>query len=343
MASVAPLQKKFTLLESGKEFFGDFFEALDGAQETVLIKQFLWRNDATGRKVAERLLACLERGVKVFIVKDRMGAFYEYGEGDGQSFFHDEPLRDSFFALHSLATVYLQAHFLFSRFYKNSVCKQIKNPLRAALVNHPLARVMDAYKLYDHSKIVVIDGRLAYLGGVGFADEFNEAEGKWLDYMVKMTDAASVQELMYGLAGEPNSFRMESYTRILEVIHEAKEELVIEMPFVGHPAYIGALVGAAERGVEVHLNLPLKAPSHHYRNLHFLKTLFRRAGRDAKHLHVALSPRIVHGKSIVSDGKLALFGSQNLHMDPSVLREMTLETADGNFAFDLRERLLEPV
>ena len=57
------------------------------AKDFILIKQFLWRNDETGRRVAESLFEAMERGVKVYIHKDRIGAFHEYGERTGQSFF----------------------------------------------------------------------------------------------------------------------------------------------------------------------------------------------------------------------------------------------------------------
>lgn len=342
--------KKFTLLESGDEFFGDLLKELESARESVLIKQFLWRNDATGQKVAKSLLACLARGVKVSIIKDRIGAIYEYGESVGQSFFHDDPLHDSFFEPHSLATLYFQSHFLFSKFYKNSVSKQVKNPLRAALVNHPLSTVMDSYKLYDHSKVVIIDGRLAYLGGIGFADEFNDGEDRWLDYMLKITDGACVRKLLKVLAGEKiavkggleNRFHIDGHDRVLEIIREAEKELVIEMPFWGNTDYLNALAGAAKKGVNVYLHLSRKAPSHHYRNLHFLKTLIRRAGNTTT-LHVSMSPRIIHGKCIVSDGKLALFGSHNLHMDSSVLREITLESTDQGLVSQLRKRLMRNI
>ncbi|MEK9160071.1 MAG: phospholipase D-like domain-containing protein [Patescibacteria group bacterium] len=321
----------FVLLESGKEFFTDFFDELEKAKECVLIKQFLWRNDGTGQKVAAALLKCMQRGVRVTVIKDRLGAFYEYGEGHGQSFFHDEPMKDTLFSTHSLATVYFQARFFFSKFYRNAVSSQSKNPLREAFIQHPNARVVDSYKLYDHSKIVVIDGGLAYIGGVGFADEFGEGQDHWCDYMLKIKDPLMTQNLIETLADlEPlptkeNRFYTEAHQPILDAIHICSKELIIEMPFLGNPSYIEALAAATKRGVQVHLHVPERASSHHYRNLHFLKTLLRRS-KNSSNMHLTFSSQMLHGKTIICDGSVAFFGSHNLNMDQRVVREITLES-----------------
>lgn len=349
-------QTKLVILDSGEEFFDDLFEQISFADRYILIKQFLWRNDKTGQTVAQKLLEAMERGVKVVILKDRIGAFHEYGEREGQSFFHDDLLNDSLTSVHSLSTVYAQSNLLFSKFYRNGVTPQQKNPLRDSIVEHPNATVIDGYKLYDHSKVIVIDGEVAYVGGIGFGDEFSASDEKWADYMVKIDDTSAVENLLRILAtgfssqNGPTSTRFHTgysmslegtslHDHVVDTIHNSRRELLIEMPFLGNPDYIKAIAACVRAGVKVCIILPKKAPSHHYRNLHFLKTLTNRVGTP-ENLDIVMSPSIVHGKSIVSDNTVALLGSHNLHMDSCVLEETILETRNQELIALMRARLM---
>ena len=338
------------ILNSGVEFFQDMEGVIGEAKDFILIKQFLWRNDETGRRVAESLLSAMERGVKVYIHKDRIGAFHEYGERTGQSFFHDEPQSDSVFNTHSLKTVYAQSRLMFSRFYGNGgVSPQLVNPLKNELVQHPNSEIIDDFKLYDHSKVIVVDGRIAYVGGVGFGDEFrgNEGEKPWCDYMLKIVDEEECLKLLRLLSGEeveeddsPFRFLRDSlHDYVLKFIGGAGESLFIEVPFLGHPDYINQITDVVRRGVKTVVVLPAKANSHHYRNLHFLKRLIRQVdGSD--HLSVRLTPEMVHGKVAIADDAM-LLGSHNLHMDRAVLEETAVKTNDKALVGHMRERIME--
>jgi cardiolipin synthase len=356
MDNIEQRQQGLQILDSGEMFFADLLEQISCAQNYILIKQFLWRNDPTGRLVAAHLLEAMDRGVKVIILKDRIGAFHEYMESGGQSFFHDNPSDDSLLTTHSLSTVYAQAN-LVSQFYRNGVTPQQKNPLRDQIVDHPNATVVDQFKLYDHSKVVVIDGKTAYMGGIGFADEFFASEDRWSDYMVRINDATSVHDLLKVLAGEKtsgdenvsekfhtgsNGDRIEKslHDHILNLIRATRQELLIEMPFLGNPEYVDAIAECVNNGVDVRLLIPQSAPSHHTRNLHFVKTL-RRKCKNPENLNVVLSPNVNHGKSVISDGKVAILGSHNLHMDGDVLDETVMETQDHALIDQMRNRFMQ--
>src|SRR5205807_5034625 len=76
------------LLEGGEAFFHRFFARVDRARRSILLRCFDWRDDETGALVARRLMAAADRGVRVTVLKDLVGATYEYYEGSQQSFLH---------------------------------------------------------------------------------------------------------------------------------------------------------------------------------------------------------------------------------------------------------------
>ena len=77
------------------------------AKHSILIKAFLWRDDKVGNEIAREIKKAANRDVKVLILKDRIGAFFEFAEGSFKSFFHNKS---------ELKTVYLQAK-LMRKFY----------------------------------------------------------------------------------------------------------------------------------------------------------------------------------------------------------------------------------
>jgi len=345
------------ILNSGVEFFRDLESSIDGAKNFILIKQFLWRNDKTGRMIAKALLKAMNRGVKVYIHKDRIGAFHEYAERTGQSFFHDEPQSDEIFGIHSLKTVYYQASLMISKFYGNGVSPQIINPLKNELVGHVNSEIFDKFKLYDHSKVVVVDGKIAYVGGIGFGDEFmgNDKEKPWRDYMLKIVDENECSKLLCLLsgdvAGESSSlfqFLNDSslqksgsslHDYVLKFIAGAKKNLFIEVPFLGHPDYINQITKIIKSGVKTVIVLPAKANTHHYRNMHFLKRLIRQVNHSDC-LSVYLTPDMAHGKVIISDDAM-LFGSHNLHMDRAVLEETAVKITDKILVEDMKKKIIK--
>ena len=175
-----------TVLAAGSEFFDDLINEINRATKNIYIRSFLWRNDLTGIKVAETLLNAADRGVCVHITKDRIGAFFEYAEGNGQSFFHDNPSGDPLFSNHSTKTVAYQARAM-AKLYGRTPRAPQRNDLLHKFRSHKNIHVIDSFKLYDHSKVIVIDECLSYVGGIGFGDEFNSGQESWIDFMFKLT------------------------------------------------------------------------------------------------------------------------------------------------------------
>ena len=83
------------VLGSGETAFQAILERVRGAQKSVEIRAFLWRDDEAGNLLGEAVLAAADRGAQVTIHKDRIAAVYEYTGGNKQSFFHKrvDPIR----------------------------------------------------------------------------------------------------------------------------------------------------------------------------------------------------------------------------------------------------------
>jgi len=348
-------KNKHQLLSSGPEFFEDLLLEIDSAQDYIIIKSFLWRNDEIGINLAERLQQAASRGVKILVLKDRIGAFYEYGQQNGQSYFHDQPKNEPLIDTHSLHTLYLQSRVL-AKFYGNGISVQEPNPQQHELKENPNCTVVDGYKLYDHSKVIVVDGKSAYIGGITFGNEFYKDENRWIDYMLKIEDEEECERLLQVLRGgvddqdktklqfiSDSALRAEDssmHRYALDFMDASEDELVVEMPFLGNPDYINKITDLVKRNVNVVIVLPAMAASHHFRNLHFLKRLWRQVdGSDD--LNVALLNSMVHSKLLVRDGEEALVGSHNFHMDTSVLEETNVHVRESELAEQIRGRILQ--
>src|SRR5271154_145923 len=83
------------VLGSGDTAYQAILERVRGAERSVEIHAFLWRDDDAGNAMAEAVLAAADRGARVVIHKDRIAAVYEYTGGNKQSFFHKrvDPIR----------------------------------------------------------------------------------------------------------------------------------------------------------------------------------------------------------------------------------------------------------
>ena len=138
-----------TLLVNGQEKFDDMFKAIRQAKSSVHLEYFNFRNDSIASLLFNILAQKAEEGVEVRALFDGFG-------NDS----NNRPLR--------------------KRHLKDIRSKGIEifefDPLRFPWVNHVFHR--------DHRKIVVIDGKVAYTGGMNVADYYikgTEQVGKWRD------------------------------------------------------------------------------------------------------------------------------------------------------------------
>lgn len=137
------------LLTNGQEKFDDLFKAVDQARSSIHMEYFNFRNDSINKLLISHLAAKAKEGVKVRLLFDA------FGNSSNNSPMRSKDLED----IRSKGI----------EIYKF-------DPIRFPWVNHVFSR--------DHRKIVVIDGRIAYTGGMNVADYYitgTEQVGSWHD------------------------------------------------------------------------------------------------------------------------------------------------------------------
>ena len=138
-----------TLLMSGQEKFDDLFRAIDQARKSIHMEYFNFRNDSINRVLISHLAPKAKAGVEVRLLFDGFG-----------NISNNQPMRRR--DLDSIRALGIEIHEF--------------NPVRFPYVNDIWSR--------DHRKIVVIDGKVAYTGGMNVADYYIKGTpqvGEWHD------------------------------------------------------------------------------------------------------------------------------------------------------------------
>ncbi|MCD8282805.1 MAG: phospholipase D-like domain-containing protein, partial [Prevotella sp.] len=137
------------LLHTGREKFEDLFKAVADAKESIHMEYFNFRNDSVANLLFDRLADKAREGVEVRLLFD---AFGNSSNNQPLKREHLERIRQSGIQIYEF------------------------DPLRFPWINHVFSR--------DHRKIVVIDGRIAYTGGMNVADYYilgTDEVGEWRD------------------------------------------------------------------------------------------------------------------------------------------------------------------
>ena len=140
---------RIVIFKSGQEKFSDLFAAIRQAKKSIHLEYFNFRNDSISAALFSLLEQKTEEGVKVRAIFD--------GFGNASN---NRPLRRRH--LDSLNRHGIEIYEF--------------DPLRFPYVNHIIPR--------DHRKIVVIDGIIAYTGGMNVADYYIKGKsefGAWHD------------------------------------------------------------------------------------------------------------------------------------------------------------------
>lgn len=138
-----------TLLMNGQEKFDDMFEAIRQAKSSIHLEYFNFRNDSIASMLFDILKEKRNEGVEVRALFD---AFGNDSNNRPLKKSHVKALREAGIDIHEF------------------------DPIRFPWVNHVFAR--------DHRKIVIIDGSIAYTGGMNVADYYingTEQVGEWRD------------------------------------------------------------------------------------------------------------------------------------------------------------------
>lgn len=305
--SLLSLCNSVDILRNGEMFFDRLFEDIESALHHIHLEFFIFENGVIADRLAEILINKASEGVRVRIIYDDIGS-----RKLAKSYIRN--LRDNGVEIYSFMPV---------KFIKFT----------------------DKVNYRDHRKIVVIDGKIAYTGGINLSDRYdNRLENSmyWRDTQVRITgDAAlSVQlrfllnwQFVSGLNCLPDSdfFPENSITGSLPMqilaggpdydqpglidmfalaCNLAKERICLTTPYFVPPEVVQrALISAALSGVEVELIIPLKGDS---RLLDLANKAFLDDMIDAGVKVYQYQKGFIHAKTLVVDGYFSTVGTTNL-------------------------------
>ena len=330
---------KIVLLENGEQYFPALEAAIDGATREIDLESYIFENDDTGKRIASALCRAAQRGVATHLLLDGFGSR----------------------ALVPDVVAGLRRAGVQVLFYRPELG-------RWRMRRHRLRRL--------HRKLAVVDGEIAFVGGINIIDDMDTPDQipPRYDYAVQVEgplveDIAHAARHLRGLvawsqlkrrgrrqretqacpalAGTTRAaflirdnlrHRHDIEEAYLAAISGAQREIVIANAyFLPGRRFRHALASAAQRGVRVVLLLQGRVE---YLLLHYasraLYGTLLDAGVEIHEYHHSF----LHAKVAVVDGRWATVGSSNI--DPFSLllaREANVVVEDAAFAGELRASL----
>jgi cardiolipin synthase len=304
------------VLVEGASFYPRMLADIAAASTSLHINQFGFRPGGVGDRFADALIAKAAEGVSVRLVVDRQGS---------------DPERSSKAFYDRLTAAGIE------------VC--VVRATRPRVPTGPLAKDgatrwnLSGLGHIDHRKLMVVDGRVGWVGGAGIEDHFQDgrfhdlflrvegpvvaqlqlvflASFRWLYGEVDRAELDALFPFLEGgadamparvLHNAPGRFRpiTDAIARLLE---NASETLDVVNPYVTDRGMIRRIERAARRGVRVRLFVPANANNwacagaqqfHHARLL------------DAG-VRILEYPTMLHAKALVRDGRELVAGTCNL-------------------------------
>ncbi|MBI3181502.1 MAG: cardiolipin synthase B [Myxococcales bacterium] len=290
------------LLRDGVEAYPSMLEAIRSARRFIRLETYMFIDDAVGELFGRALAGAAERGVRVTVLYDWLGSWVS-----GRSFFK------------SLRTRGVDIR-----------------PFKPFSLRGRLSRLIRR----DHRKLLVVDGEVAFVGGVNIASHWapiGEGAG-WRDDVLRIEGPAAAQlerrfqaswrmqwkdRLLGRLPMVPTPSRPRGEVRLcvltsrraihasyLRAIAAARKSVLISAAyFVPDRKMLAALREAARRGVEVLLVMAGK--SDHPEIQFASRALYERLMSWGVKVH-EWGHGVLHAKTAVVDGAWGTVGSFNL-------------------------------
>lgn len=304
-SSFYTVNNRIEIFTSGKLKFDSLKMDLRRATKSIFLQYYIFNDDTIGNQIADILIEKAHQGVDVKVIYDNVGSFHT----------------------------------------KRKFFKRLKN---AGVDTHPFLRVTfpqlaNRINWRNHRKIVVIDGRIGYIGGMNIADRYYEGtptDIAWRDTHFRIVGDI-VEALTYSFVvdwnfkNQPKSLEypkvppvnfennvgmqlitsgpLDSWENValgfLKAISCAKRSIFIQTPyFLPTDALQHALEAAALAKIDVRIMIPRRTDSRMLQLATFsYVTQCLKAG-----IKVYLyNPGMLHAKGMIIDDNIVTVGSTN--------------------------------
>jgi cardiolipin synthase len=324
-----------SLLQSGEQFFKAYEKIIDEAVRFIHFQTYIVDDDETGRRIVDALVRAARRGVRIYFLLDAYG---------GKSFSVN------------LIKMLEDAGIFFRKFSPVLITKGFHLSLRL------------------HHKVLLVDGRVAIIGGINVANRYHGFSGKkeWLDFavLIKGPECAHIlfilkqlwnktflskkersTEMVHNPGVYSDDVRLKAlqnnwYRNKIEILksyraalrHSKHHMIIFASYFLPGRNERKLLRNAARRGVDI--KIVLSAVSDAW--------LFNRATiflydfllQDKIKIYEYM-PSVLHAKVVTVDGILSTIGSYNLnHLSDYGSVEMNVDILDADFSENFEKILL---
>lgn len=294
-------------LINGEEKFPVLLEELEKAEKTIHLVYYIFNDDKIGTKIIDILCKKAKKGVKVRIIYDDVGSSISKK--------NIVKLKDASVEVYAYMPVFF-------------------------------SRLAHKANYRNHRKIVIVDNKIGFLGGINISDTYiNSKEKKeyWRDTHLLLKGQAVIDlqyEFIsdwYFVSGQEIAFKDFQYSKNLDIINDvptcilgsdfdsnfqnimeaffglitsAKKEILITTPyFLPNESILNAIKITAKSGVRIKLLVPKKIDikTAYYASQTYYKALLE-SGVEIYYYNKGM----MHAKTMVIDDYICTIGSTNM-------------------------------
>lgn len=335
-APVSPLRRgnRVCLLVDGQEACPAMEGMIDGARRRLDLEFFTFHDDATGHKIAGKLIDRVRSGVEVNLLVDELANW------------SNRQLLDTL-KLHGVRVVG----------YRNGSARPSLNDFnhkKVLLVDGRVGmlggmNIGERYEKYWHDFMVKVEGPVLQDLYARFAENWGVSGGAPLRVMPVDTTPRGDQSAQVVIT---QPARQEIRERLIAAFDHAQDRILITSPYFLDDELIERLAQAARRGVRVTAVIPAETDIGpvDYMN-HMTVNELLAAGVDVR-IYDTRNPdlgasdyrtnRFNHGKAVTVDGVWSSIGSANADsLSMHINEEINLNVHDRGFARTVEQRIFE--
>lgn len=313
------------ILTDGHEKFERLFQDIERAKDHIHLQYYIIKKDNLGRKLRDILIKKAKQGIKVRVLYDQLGS-----RGMSRCFFHD------------LRLVGGEVEVFF--------------PSMLPVFNKRM-------NYRNHRKLVIIDGKIGYVGGFNIGDEYlglNPKFGYWRDTHLRLQgssvlaiqtrfildwnqtsnhDEIPYEKSLFPQSGYQGNVAMQIVTSgpdsewhqikngYIKMISLAKRSVLVQTPyFIPDTSLRDVIRIACLSGVDVKIMIPNK-PDHMFVYWATLSNIGELLKAGAK-VYI-YNNGFIHAKTIVVDGEISSIGTANID-----IRSLSLNFEVNAFIYD---------